>query len=245
MFALGRVKAGVKDSFDDWKIVGFAQRTGRRKWLNMEANLRVCNDFRIKRIICVIVNVEDPEFHPTHHVVVHASLDALIGIHGAQMTDALWMKPGSTVVEMLTYLPPTVMHGAWTRWVNYPTPLGVIYLGTELYHVGLPLQWNSVPQCTSRNGTSYIECVRRNKWDVRDFDVDPKDVEDVIRNFIADRPDSCDKQNELAGEERFVLYNVQCDDGKGKGKDIHAFYWPKNLENVEKFKKYPGSDAGR
>lgn len=240
------MKSGVKDSFDAWKIVGFAQRSSRRKWLNIDANMRMCNDkFRLDRIVCMVVNVENPEFTPSLHTVVHGSLDALIGIHGAQMTDALWMKPGSTVVEMLSYLPPTVSHGAWTRWVNYATPLGVIYMGTDLYHVGLPLQWNSVPQCADKKGEAFVDCVRKHQWDGRDFDVDPKDIEDAIRNFVIERPDLCDKQNELAGEERFVLYNVQCDDGKGKGKEIHSFYWPKNLESVKKYQKYPGSDEDK
>ena len=231
---------GVKDSFDEWKIVGFAQRSGRRKWLNMDAQINMCNEFRLQRVVCMVVNVENPEFHPSHHVVAHGILDALIGIHGAQMTEALWMKPGSVVVEMLAYLPPTVSYGSWTREVISPTPLGVIYMGTDLYHVGLPLQWDSVPQCADRKGEAYVECVRRNRWDERNFNVNPKDVEDLIGSFVVDRPDSCEKQKELAGEERFVLYNVQCDDGNGK--DIHSYYWPKRLENMEKFLKYPGSD---
>ena len=221
---------GVADSFDEWKIVGLAQRTGRRKWLNIDATMRMCNNLRLQRILCMIVNVENPEFHPSHHVVVHGSLDALIGIHGAQMTDALWMKPGSTVVEILTYLPLGIMMGSWTRWSKAATPLGVIYQSTDLYHVGLPLKWTSVPQCASRKGDAFKECVRRHQWDNRDFDVDPQDVEDLIKNFIIDRPDSCDEQKERAGEERFILYNVQCDDGSGK--DIHHFYWPKNLDEM-------------
>lgn len=199
----------------------------------------MCNKFRLKRVLCIVVNVEKPDFYPTHHVVVHGSLDALIGIHGAQMTEALWMKPGSLVLEILPYLPPGVTVGSWTRWVNSATPLGAIYLGTDLYHMGLPLHWNSIPQCATKKGSLFVQCCKQHKWDSRHFTVDPEDIEDVISNFIVNRPDSCDEQNELAGEERFVLYNVQCDDGSGK--DNHSFLWPKNLEQVEKFLNYPGS----
>ena len=228
---------GVKDSFDDWKIVGFAQRTGRRKWLNLHNVMNVCEKFRSKRIVCMEVNVEDAAFHPNHHVVVHGSLDALIGIHGAQMTEAIWMKPGSLVVEILTYLPQGVSYGSWTQMVKAPTPLGIIFKGTGLYHVGLPLQANSVPQCAGKTDKAFTECVRAIKWNGRDFSVDVNDVEAVIANFARDRPDSCDAQKELAGEDRFVLYNAWCDDGNGMSD--HYFYWKESLDKMDKFSAPP------
>ena len=231
-------KKGVKENFDDWKIVGLTQRSGRRKWLNIDDSIRMCEEkLRRKRILCMVVNVEEEVYHPTYHVVVHGSLDGLIGIHGAQLTDALWMKPGSLVVELLTYLPHDMTHGAWTRKSMEPTPLGEIYIGTDLYHVGLPLKWTSVPQCKTERGQDFKACVKKNRWAARDFDADTKDVEEVIWKFARDRPDSCEAQKELAGDERFVLYNALCDDGDGM--DAHFFYWKTGLEQIEAFSGLP------
>lgn len=113
---------GIKDSYDEWKIVGLAQRSGRRRWLNIEETMTMCNKMLNSRIVCMIVNVEEAHFHPTMHVIVHASLDALIGIHGAQMTDAIWMRPGTFVGEFLPYLPQGVRYGDWTQEVSLDHP---------------------------------------------------------------------------------------------------------------------------
>ena len=238
---------GVKESsYDDWKIVGLTQRTGRRKWLNIQESLQMCEDkLKAQKILCVIVNVEDPGFTPTAHVVVHGMLDALIGIHGPQLTDALWMKPGSLVVEILPYLPQTVTYGSWTRSVETPTPLGLIYMGTDLYHVGLPLDWRSVPQCSNKRGGQFTECVRRKKWDSRDFDVPVDDVHDVLRNFVdGQRPHDCATQRQRAGDDRFVLYNALCNDGDdendgGNGLSHHYFYWKQKIHTYDKYSSVP------
>ena len=244
---------GVKESsYDDWKIVGLTQRTGRRKWLNIQESLQMCEDkLKAQKILCVIVNVEDPGFTPTGHVVVHGMLDALIGIHGAQLTDALWMKPGSLVVEILPYLPQTVTYGSWTRSVETPTPLGLIYMGTDLYHVGLPLDWRSVPQCSNNKGGEFTECVRRKYWDSRDFDVPVDDVHDVLWNFVdGQRPHDCATQQQRAGEDRFVLYNALCnddddDDENNSGHNLshHYFYWKQKIETYDKYSSVPEKEV--
>mmetsp|Transcript_11525 Transcript_11525/g.22070 ORF Transcript_11525/g.22070 Transcript_11525/m.22070 type:complete len:561 (-) Transcript_11525:1507-3189(-) len=231
---------GIKENFDDWKIIGLTQRSGRRKWLNIDDSIRMCEEkLRRNRILCMVVNVEEPHFHPTHHIIVHGSLDGLIGIHGAQLTDALWMKPGSLVVELLPYLTPSMVNGDWTRNSKEPTPLGEIYVGTDLYHVGLPLKWTSVPKCKAKRGEDFDACVKEkiNRWSVRDFDADTNDVEEVIAKFARDRPDSCEEQKRLAGVERFVLYNALCDDDDGV--QAHFFYWKRGLEHVETYSGFP------
>ena len=240
---------GVNESsYADWKIVGLTQRTGRRKWLNLQESLKMCEDkLKAEKILCIEINVEDPSFTPTGHVVVHGMLDALIGIHGAQLTDALWMKPGSLVVEILPYLPRSITYGRWTRSVETPTPLGVLYMGTDLYHVGLPLDWRSVPQCSHKRGGAFTECVRRPPWHTRDFDVPVDDVHDVIWNFVGGhRPDDCATQRQRPGEDRFVLYNALCEDdenGGGNGVSHHYFYWKQKLETYDKYSSVPEEEV--
>ena len=212
------------------------QRTGRRRWINLDASLEECNKkFKGDQIVCVEVNVENEEFHPTHHPVVHASLDGLIGIHGAQLTDAIWMKPGSLVVEILPFVPNGARMGTWTRKVTGPTPLGVIYSGTDLYHVGLPLTFSSVPQCTDTNGTGALKCIKNNPWDSRDFLVEETLVVDVIAGFInkeSFRPRSCTEQR-ARGEKHLVLYNVQCQqDNNRSNMTIEHFYWTRGLNET-------------
>lgn len=232
------IKKGIKANFDDWKIIGLAQRSGRRRWLNIDDSIRTCEEeFRRKHILCIVVNVEEHHFHPTHHVVVHAAMDGLIGIHGAQLTNALWMKPGSIVVELLPYLTHNMKHGDWTRKSKEPTPLGEIFIGTDLQHVGLPLKWTSVPQCETKQGQRFEACVKRIGWAERDFHADKDDVKDVIDKFARDRPNMCLAQQALAGRERFVLYNALCDDGGVMG--AHTFYWDRGLEEIEAFSGFP------
>jgi hypothetical protein len=153
------------------------------------------------------------------------------------MTDAVWMKPGSLVVEMLAFLPKDVMYGSWTRYVNVHTPLGIVFFGTDLYHIGLPLKFQSVPQCASKKGVAAVECVRNLKWDGRDFEVDTQDIVDIIKRFVDDRPSSCEEQKRISGDYRFVLYNVQCDDGSGM--DLHHFYWDKTLNSLANYSAVP------
>ncbi|KAL7568010.1 hypothetical protein ACA910_004595 [Epithemia clementina (nom. ined.)] len=241
-FRSQKLVESVHGNYDDWKIVGLGKRLLRRQWLNLPDVRETCNNLlRPKRIICMEVNVEDAEFHPTHHAVVHASLDGLIGIHGAQLADAIWMKPGSLVVEMLPFLPKTVTYGSWTREVRESTPLGIIFQGTDLYHVGLPLPFKSVPQCADKKGDDAVECVRNHRWDKRDFLVNPNDIVDVIKSFLAgQRPVSCQEQRNLADDYRFVLYNVHCSsDEEMNQTSLHHFYWDKGLSEIPTFSNVP------
>lgn len=69
----------------EWKVVGLAQRTSRRTWLNV-ANVTEAGHARFwkvpfdrrGRVVFVEVNVEDLE-GPGEQLLVHRSLDALIG----------------------------------------------------------------------------------------------------------------------------------------------------------------------
>ena len=109
---------GVEKDFNEWKIVGLSQRSGRRRWNGLIEIEQQCDTvFRLHKIICTEINVEAKEFRPYHHAVAHGGLDALFGIHGAQITEALWLKPGSLVVEFLPWVHEKMIMGSWTRSV--------------------------------------------------------------------------------------------------------------------------------
>ena len=84
------------------------------------------------------VNVETMPSGPHTQLIVHRSLDGLIGIHGAQLTQAILLPKGAVVVELLPWAPSDYfgtghkVWGEWTRSVTNPTPLGIIYHNSEL-----------------------------------------------------------------------------------------------------------------
>jgi hypothetical protein len=116
----------IEGNFNDWKVIGLSQHSGRRRWIGLTEIEQKCDlVLRSHKIICVEVNVESAEFHPYNHAVVHGGLDALFGIHGAQITEAMWMKPGSLAVEFLPWVheDPSIM-GSWTRSVRTISDIG-------------------------------------------------------------------------------------------------------------------------
>ena len=201
---------GAKSSSSEWKIVGLAQRTKRRRWLDVQDLQKMCNRrFRRQKIVCVIVNIEEEKWaNPIKHVVAHGGLDVLIGIHGAQLTEALWMPPHSLVVELLPWIHPQVHVGKWTRWVHRPTPLGEIFTQTDLNHIGYPLSRDSAPYC---KGIVTRDCfsLTDHHWDNRDFVIDDSLLIDIIEKFVVHRPVTCEDYERQAGDE-YVLYNVNC-----------------------------------
>lgn len=213
-----------------WKIVGLAQRSLRRRWDNLETVHQVLSQSLYQNcVLLLVVNVENEDWNPYTQLVRHAALDALIGIHGAQMTEAIWMKPGSLVVELLPYIPKG-LHGSWVKTTHKPTPLGIIFDETDLNHVGYPLERDSAPYC-HENETSTLSKDRRqcwreteNRWDVRNFLVSPQTVERIIRKFIVEELTLCSDFVEKAGDE-IVLYNVNCKESVDKPKRPRHYYW--------------------
>jgi len=152
----------------EWKIIGLTQRIKRRRWLNLNDTINHCNTkFHSRQVICIEVTVESlpstktnsplsPEYE---QMLVHHSLDALIGIHGAQLTQAVLLPPHATVVELLPFAPSDYfpsgreIWGDWTQQTNAPTPLGVIYHNTDLNHLGYVLGRDSVPLCRNMSNT--------------------------------------------------------------------------------------------
>jgi hypothetical protein len=233
-------------------LVGLAQRLGRRKWRNLDevmgevqSRLKQSEARLGKRIVLVQMNVEE-DSSSYQQLVRHGALDGLIGIHGAQLTEAIWMKDGSWVVELLPYIPSYSMWGQWTRTVHKPTPLGVIFQGTGLNHAGLRLDVASSPYCDMNETNRDCWTDRHNMWDTRDFVVSADLLERIVTTLFVfptknkgkedQHHRSCQDWQDRAASADVVLYNVNCAEGGGDGAAAaavspHAYYRP--LEGAE------------
>ena len=107
-------------------------------WLNLDETLSHCNKkYYEKRLVCVEVDVEDL---PTNFIsagsnsalssmdeqfILYRSIDALIGIHGSQLTQGILMPSNSVMVELFQWLPThwgiSVWGDGWTNQKNHPT----------------------------------------------------------------------------------------------------------------------------
>lgn len=240
----------IKPDVDHKKylIVGLAQRNVRRRWSNIQLSLDMCRTkYGSLQITCVEVNVEVDESNAVTQAAVHGGLDMLIGIHGAQLTEAIWMKSGAIVVELLPYVQHDV-YGRWVNTVDQETPLGIIFKETDLNHAGYPLGGESLPEglCSGNQAEdSGPECFNRqeNTWSNRDFTVDPGIVDQAINSFLitkdADAPSLLDSKAECGDLEsravNFTLYNIHCD---GRVHHIYRKHWP---EQDALCRKYPFS----
>lgn len=224
---LSRFHRHTKRDPSQWKIVGLTQRSGRRIWRNLTNVLEYMQDELIRdKIIVVEINVEGHDWNPHNHMVRHAALDGLVGIHGAQLTEAIWMKPGSLVVELLPYI-PAGRWGDWVKTTHQPTPLGRIFKGTQLQHVGYPLNATSAPYC---HMLKVADCWEEDtmRWDKRDFRVDPEPVTRMVQKMMSMARDPaamlCEDYLTQAGHD-FVLYNVNCRTNPQLPTQPHQFYW--------------------
>lgn len=205
-----------------WKIVGLAQRNVGRRWRHLSNLMREVQErLYEKKILLVEMNLEERTSSPYQQLVRHGALDALIGIHGAQMTEAIWMKPGSWVVELLPYIPQKIQHGRWTRWTGRPTPLGIMWDNTDLNHVGYLLDRESAPYCFNKDVESNLDCWRSERWEKRDFQINASFLEKIVTTFIAEKSPThgtllCNDIQDKAGK-HFVLYNVNCVDQQTEG----------------------------
>ena len=159
---------------------------------------------------------------------MHAALDALFGIHGAQLTEAVWMKPGSLVVEFLPHIPKGIGWGSWTAWTHRPTPLGEIFHETDLNHVGFPLDRSSAPVCEGlSNANETLACFRKseNRWDNRPFVAEPDIVIKAVRKFVLPEASQLLCLDLLDSETEYVLYNIICRESSDEEISPHHFYW--------------------
>jgi hypothetical protein len=184
-------------AIDNWKLIGFARRKSRRLWLNINDVMVMCNSPRYQQqhhIACIIVDVEEATT-PEEQLIMHRSLFALIGIHGAQLTQGILLPSQAYVLEILPWIPNYLTVGGWVASTNAPTPLGVIYHNTDINHYGYALGRNSTPLCSHINMTdedATKECLlneydgtsQKFQWDVRDFIVPVHAIEDFLTLII-------------------------------------------------------------
>eukprot|EP00985_Skeletonema_marinoi_P008770 scaffold4015_cov200-Skeletonema_marinoi.AAC.1 len=209
------------DDVDEWKIVGLTERKLRRIWLNINDSVRACDGFRQQKVVCTTVNVEETA-SPEEQLLMHSSLDALVGIHGAQLTQGIFLPRQGYILELLPWIP----HWSWGEWVastSAPTPVGVMFHNTDLNHLGYALDRDSVPLCkhvSPVNQTEEMECFRveqkQNKtfsWDRRSFEVDSDVVTKFISSILLQNSTNCDSMKIHASENDFVLYNAYCSRG--------------------------------
>jgi hypothetical protein len=113
LIEMGLVSNNTIDT-DGWKFVGFARRKSRRLWLNIDDVISMCNGtFGEHKVACVIVDVEEAE-SPEEQLIMHRSLDGLIGVHGAQLTQGVLLPTHGYILELLPWIP------SYTREVGRP-----------------------------------------------------------------------------------------------------------------------------
>ncbi|KAL3788233.1 hypothetical protein ACHAWO_012622 [Cyclotella atomus] len=218
------VESTYNGTTTEWKFVGLAQRSYRRSWLNLHDVMQECNSLyqeKQLKVVCVEINVEKT-ITTYEQLVLHQSVDSLIGVHGAQMTQAVLLPQHGDVLELLPWVPKNyTIRGEWVQTRHFPTPLGVIYHNTDLNHLGYSLGRASVPLCEGVGGLGSEEekkCLTNTTnrkqfvWDSRDFNVDPAIILQYIEHFLL-VSDDAKKCSELAHalDGDFVLYNVWCE----------------------------------
>lgn len=184
---LERLHIPVEDR-PKYRLVGLAQRNGRRRWRDLSSlQYTVQNQLLMDRrhIVLVQMNVE-VDSSSYQQLVRHAALDGLVGIHGAQLTEAVWMRDGSWVVELLPFVPQFVFMGHWTRTVHEPTPVGVMFHQTGLNHAGYQIPLELTPYC--HHDLSDEVCWKANMWDGRDFTLTAPVLTQMLDAFFPPSP---------------------------------------------------------
>ena len=116
---------------DEWRLVGLAHRKYRRIWLNIDDALHLCNEkFLRYKIMCIPIDVEETNT-PEEQLLMHGSLHAFIGVHGAQLTQGVLLPNHGYILELLPWI-PHYLWGSWVATTHAPTPLGVIFRETQL-----------------------------------------------------------------------------------------------------------------
>lgn len=175
--------------------------------------------------MCGSINLEG-HLHPRDVVVMHRSFDMLIGIHGAHLTDAIWMYHSKLVgtarnkyiVELLPTNGPS-----WTASTRMPTALGVIFRGSKLNHIGFKLHHDSITQKDWDRGDS--------RWYKSDFKVRWERLKDVIDFALIDDGGYCRKYNHIESDIKlprsfkdkeyvFAIYNAFCNTEQSRHEDL-------------------------
>ena len=129
----------------EWRIIGLAQRSDNRHWLNMNETLAQCiSQYHEKKIVCVEVDVANLPTNFTsvvsnnknneaiiltevqEQLVLYRSINALIGIHGSHLTQGVLMPAGSIMMELFQWFPRDwggyqIWGDGWTNCQGNPT----------------------------------------------------------------------------------------------------------------------------
>ncbi|KAL3766502.1 LOW QUALITY PROTEIN: hypothetical protein ACHAW5_001171 [Stephanodiscus triporus] len=208
----GVIDKGYRGNTNEFTVIGLTQRTYRRAWSNLPDILEECNAAAFERVICVEVNVEKTS-SPSEQLILHRSLDVMIGVHGAQLTQAVLLPPHAHVLELLPWITDYIQSqceplnldiififtksklgycfisgGGWVATTHVPTPLGVIFHNTDLNHLGYSLDRSSVPLCEGVPKDQEKQCFMSQKkkfiWENRDFTVESSAILRYIDKFV-------------------------------------------------------------
>jgi len=240
-------------NLDKWKFVGLAHRKYRRKWLNIQEVTSMCDQkFERYKIVCITIDVEEAD-SPEEQLLMHRSLHAFIGVHGAQLTQGVLLPKHGYILELLPWV-PFYLWGGWVASTHRPTPLGIIFHNTDLNHVGYPLGRESVPLCLHVDASDEkLEraclmnetkggALKKFRWADRDFNVPVKVIEDFIVSFLLKENNSiCDDMHKRAEQKNFVLYNAFCQRNMNQTRYIAEKYFrvqdkeqPSNIHDNER-----------
>lgn len=194
-------------------------RKYRRIWLNIDDAIKTCEEFLLHKVMCIKLNVEEAE-SSEEQLLMHASLDVLIGIHGSQFTNGIFLPRHGFILELLPWIPDYSVD-QWAANTHAPTPMGNVFIDSDLHHLGYCLGRESVPLCEHVDKADEVldEACLTNKtsgvpkqfvWDVRDFNVDVGIVKKFISSFLLQNSTNCDEMQKRGKENRFILYNVFC-----------------------------------
>jgi hypothetical protein len=88
--------------------------------------------FQQHHIVCITVDVEDAG-NAEEQLIMRRSLHAFIGIHGAQLTQGIFLQSHRLILELLPHISP----GDWGGWVamtEAPTPQRVYWYSWSTAH---------------------------------------------------------------------------------------------------------------
>ncbi len=118
-----------------YKLIGLYDRRYRRKWLNIQEICNKINSYKYFLCYKIILETQIGHLYVKNLLNIHNNLDLVVGVHGSQLADAIFIKENGFVIELL------LEHSEdWTQCMDGATPLGEIFQGTKLFHVGLMLQ---------------------------------------------------------------------------------------------------------
>ncbi|ETO17969.1 hypothetical protein RFI_19332 [Reticulomyxa filosa] len=165
---------------DKWRLIGFYQRKVRRQWVNLATIIEQCNQkYNRFFIACDIVLLEG-YLHSRDVVIKHRIFDMLVGIHGAHLQDAVWMKQnGSYIIELMPF-----DAAPWSSNLHEPTLVGMTFWNTQFNYVGLQLPNDSIVWSSQWEQ-------KRQDWSRRNFRVDWHTLSDVIDFLMVEKGGIC------------------------------------------------------